>query len=47
MVEGRENSSVGSRKRMRVSKDENLEEAVTKWFVQQRSCGVKVCKIAI
>ncbi|KAG7157467.1 Tigger transposable element-derived protein 7-like 19 [Homarus americanus] len=24
---------------MRVAKDTNLEEAVTKWFVQQRSCG--------
>ncbi|KAG7172019.1 Tigger transposable element-derived protein 7-like 15, partial [Homarus americanus] len=32
-------SSVGVRKRMRVAKDTNLEEAVTKWFVQQRSCG--------
>ncbi|KAG7155834.1 Tigger transposable element-derived protein 7-like 23 [Homarus americanus] len=32
-------SSVGARKRMRVAKDTNLEEAVTKWFVQQRSCG--------
>ena len=41
VVEGRENSSLGGRKRMRVSKDENLEEAVTKWFVRQRSCGVK------
>ena len=47
VVEGRENSFVGGRKRMRVSKDENLEEAVTKWFVQQRSCGVKVRGIAI
>ncbi|KAG7155529.1 Tigger transposable element-derived protein 7-like 31, partial [Homarus americanus] len=32
-------SSVGARKRMRVAKATNLEEAVTKWFVQQRSCG--------
>ncbi|XP_042240696.1 tigger transposable element-derived protein 7-like [Homarus americanus] len=32
-------SSVGARKRMRVAKDTNLEEAVTKWFMQQRSCG--------
>ncbi|KAG7159730.1 Tigger transposable element-derived protein 7-like 2, partial [Homarus americanus] len=32
-------SSVGARKCMRVAKDTNLEEAVTKWFVQQRSCG--------
>ncbi|KAG7156962.1 Tigger transposable element-derived protein 7-like 63 [Homarus americanus] len=24
---------------MRVAKDTNLEEAVTKWFVQQQSCG--------
>ncbi|KAG7172017.1 Tigger transposable element-derived protein 7-like 10 [Homarus americanus] len=32
-------SSVGARKPMRVAKDTNLEEAVTKWFVQQRSCG--------
>ena len=47
VVERRENSSVGGRKRMRVSKDENLEEAVTKWFVRQRSCGVKVRGIAI
>ena len=47
MVEGRENSSVGGRKRMRVSKDENLEEVISKWFVQQRSCSVKVHGIAI
>ena len=47
VVEGRENSFVGGRKRMRVSKDENLKEAITKWFVQQRSCGVKVRGIAI
>ena len=47
VVEGRENSSVGGKKRMRVSKDQNLEETVTKWFVQQRSCGVKVRAIAI
>ena len=47
VIEGRENLSVGGRKRMRVSKDENLEEAVTKVFVQQRSCGVKVREIAI
>ncbi|KAG7175318.1 DExH-box ATP-dependent RNA helicase DExH1-like [Homarus americanus] len=32
-------SSVGARKLMRVAKDTNLEESVTKWFVQQRSCG--------
>ncbi|KAG7160293.1 Tigger transposable element-derived protein 7-like 40, partial [Homarus americanus] len=32
-------SSVGARKHMRVAKDTNLEEAVTKWFMQQRSCG--------
>ncbi|KAG7176150.1 Tigger transposable element-derived protein 7-like 71 [Homarus americanus] len=32
-------SSVGARKHRRVAKDTNLEEAVTKWFVQQRSCG--------
>ncbi|KAG7170587.1 Peptide deformylase-like [Homarus americanus] len=28
-------SSVGARKLMRVAKDTNLEEVVTKWFVQQ------------
>ncbi|KAG7177538.1 Tigger transposable element-derived protein 7-like 7 [Homarus americanus] len=32
-------SSAGARKHMRVAKDTNLEEAVTKWLVQQRSCG--------
>lgn len=32
-------STVGGQKRMRVAKDENLEEAMTKWFIQQRSCG--------
>ncbi|KAG7157478.1 E3 ubiquitin-protein ligase synoviolin-like 1 [Homarus americanus] len=32
-------SSVGARKSMRVAKDTNFEVAVTKWFVQQRSCG--------
>ncbi|XP_042203529.1 tigger transposable element-derived protein 7-like [Homarus americanus] len=40
-------SSVGARKRMRVAKDTNLEEAVTKWFVQQRSCGNDVRGVEI
>ncbi|KAG7169737.1 Tigger transposable element-derived protein 7-like 16, partial [Homarus americanus] len=40
-------SSVGARKRMRVAKDTNLEEAVTKWFVQQRSCGNFVRSVEI
>ena len=44
VIKGREGSSLGGRKRMRVSK---YEEAVTIWFVQQRSCGVKVRGIAI
>ena len=35
VIEGREGSSLGGRKRMQVSKDENLEEAVIRWFVQQ------------
>ncbi|KAG7157955.1 Tigger transposable element-derived protein 7-like 24 [Homarus americanus] len=32
---------------MRVAKDTNLEEAVTKWFVQQRSCGNVVRSVEI
>ena len=47
VVEERENLSVGSRKRVRAFKDENLEEAIMKWFVQLRSCVVKVRGIAI
>ena len=47
VIEGCESSSLGGRKRMRVSKDENLEEVVTRWFVQQQSCSVKVHGVAI
>ena len=36
VIEGRESSSPGGRKRMRISKDENLKE--TRWFVQQQLC---------
>ena len=36
VIEGCENSSLGGRKRMQVSKDENLKEAVMRWFIQQR-----------
>ncbi|XP_014782195.1 uncharacterized protein LOC106877732 isoform X5 [Octopus bimaculoides] len=39
--------SVGARKRMRVAKDSNLEEAVTKWFIHQRSCGNNVRGVEI
>ena len=47
VIEGRKSLSLEGRKRVRVSNDENLEKAGTTWFVQQRSCGVKVCGIAI
>ena len=46
-IEGRESSSLAGRKKMQVSKNENLKEAVTRWFVQQRSRGVKGHGIAI
>ena len=46
-TEGCESSSLVGRKRMGVSIDENLEKAVTRWFAQHRSCGVKVRGIAI
>ncbi|CAI9720180.1 transposable element-derived 7-like 10 [Octopus vulgaris] len=39
--------SVGARKRMRVAKDTNLEEAVTKWFIHQRSCGNNIRGVEI
>ena len=47
VIEGRESSSLGGKKRMQISKDEILGEVVTRWFVQLRSCGTKVCGIAI
>ena len=47
VIEGRKSLSFGRRKRVQVSNDENLEKAGTTWFVQPRSCGVKVCGIAI
>ena len=47
VIEGREISSLGGRKRMRVSKNKNLEKTVTRWFIQHRSCGEKVREIVI
>ncbi|KAG7169085.1 Tigger transposable element-derived protein 7-like 76 [Homarus americanus] len=40
-------STARERKHMKVPKDKELEEAVYKWFVQQRSCGVKVRYVKI